>query len=67
MRFYPSWCTNLNKTDRATQKWQLDYLQKIELEEYFLGKTRQSLVSQFCLVFIICLKLKVYVQLTKLE
>lgn len=33
MRFYPSWCTNLNKTARATQKWQLDYFQKIELEE----------------------------------
>lgn len=33
MRFYPSWCTNLNKTAQATQKWQLDYFQKIELEE----------------------------------
>ena len=33
MRFYPPWCTNLNKTARATQKWQLDYFQKIELEE----------------------------------
>ena len=33
MRFYPSWCTNLNKTARATQKWQLDYFQKIKLEE----------------------------------
>ena len=33
MRFYPSWCTNLNKTARATQKWQLDYFQKVELEE----------------------------------
>ncbi|WP_374756246.1 MepB family protein [Streptococcus cristatus] len=33
MRFYPSWCTNLNKTARATQKWQMDYFQKVELEE----------------------------------
>ena len=33
MRFYLSWCTHLNKTARATQKWQLDYFQKIELEE----------------------------------
>ena len=33
MRFYPSWCSNLNKTARATQKWQLDYFKKIELEE----------------------------------
>ena len=33
MRFYPSWCTNLNKTAQATQKWQLDYFQKIKLEE----------------------------------
>ena len=33
MRFYPSWCSNLNKAARATQKWQLDYFQKIELEE----------------------------------
>ena len=33
MRFYPSWCSNLNKTAQATQKWQLDYFQKIELEE----------------------------------
>ncbi|KJQ58646.1 MepB protein [Streptococcus gordonii] len=33
MRFYPSWCTHLNKTAQATQKWQLDYFQKIELEE----------------------------------
>ena len=33
MRFYPPWCTKLNKTAQATQKWQLDYFQKIELEE----------------------------------
>ena len=33
MRFYPSWCTNLNKTAQATQKWQLDYFKKIKLEE----------------------------------
>ena len=33
MRFYPSWCTHLNKTAQATQKWQLDYFQKIKLEE----------------------------------
>ncbi len=33
MRFYPPWCTNLNKTAQTTQKWQLDYFQKIELEE----------------------------------
>ena len=31
MRFYPPWCTNLNKTAQATQKWQLDFFQKIEL------------------------------------
>ena len=28
MRFYPPWCTKLNKTAQATQKWQLDYLKK---------------------------------------
>ena len=33
MRFYPPWCTKLNKTAQATQKWQLDYLKKIKLEE----------------------------------
>lgn len=33
MRFYPPWCSNLNKTAQATQKWQLPYFQKIELEE----------------------------------
>ena len=33
MRFYPPWCTKLNKTAQATQKWQLDYFQKIKLEE----------------------------------
>jgi len=33
MRFYPPWCTKLNKTAQATQKWQLGYFQKIELEE----------------------------------
>ena len=33
MRFYPPWCTNLNKTAQTKQKWQLDYFQKIELEE----------------------------------
>ncbi|WP_414162698.1 MepB family protein [Streptococcus gordonii] len=32
-RFYPPWCSNLNKTAQRTQKWQLDYFQKIELEE----------------------------------
>ena len=31
MRFYSPWCTNLNKTAQATQKWQLDFFQKIEL------------------------------------
>ena len=25
MRFYPPWCTNLNKTAQKTQKWQMDY------------------------------------------
>lgn len=30
---YLSLFTNLNKTAQATQKWQLDYFQKIELEE----------------------------------
>lgn len=25
MRFYPPWCTNLNKTAQSTQKWQLNY------------------------------------------
>lgn len=25
LRFYPPWCTNLNKTARATQKWQTNY------------------------------------------
>lgn len=25
MRFYPPWCTNLNKTAQSTQKWQLEY------------------------------------------
>ncbi len=30
MRFYPPWCTNLNKTALATQKWQLKYYRKID-------------------------------------
>ncbi|MSU86763.1 hypothetical protein EA457_01135 [Streptococcus dysgalactiae subsp. dysgalactiae] len=25
MRFYPPWCTNLNKTAQSTQKWQSHY------------------------------------------
>ena len=25
MRFYPPWCTNLNKTAQKTQRWQMDY------------------------------------------
>lgn len=25
MRFYPSWCTGLNKTARKTQQWQAEY------------------------------------------
>lgn len=25
MRFYPPWCTNLNKTAQSTQKWQVRY------------------------------------------
>lgn len=33
MRFYPLRCTKLNKTAQATQKWQLDYFQKIKLKE----------------------------------
>ena len=31
MRFYPPWCTNLNKTALATQKWQLQYFREIEI------------------------------------
>lgn len=30
MRFYPPWCTNLNKTALATQKWQLKYYREID-------------------------------------
>lgn len=31
MRFYPPWCSNLNTTARATQKWQLQYFREIEI------------------------------------
>ena len=31
MRFYPPWCTNLNTTALATQKWQLKFFREIEL------------------------------------
>ena len=31
MRFYPPWCTNLNKTAAATQKWQLQYFVNYEI------------------------------------
>ena len=30
MRFYSPWCTNLNKTALATQKWQLKYYREID-------------------------------------
>lgn len=28
MRFYPSWCKNLNSTAQKTQSWQLDYFKE---------------------------------------
>ena len=31
MRFYPPWCSNLNTTARATQKWQLQYFREIKV------------------------------------
>ena len=31
MRFYPPWCSNLNTTARATQKWQLQYFREIKI------------------------------------
>ena len=31
MRFYPPWCSTLNTTARATQKWQLQYFREIKI------------------------------------
>ena len=31
MRFYPPWCTNLNKTAQSTQKWQLEYFRSYKI------------------------------------
>lgn len=30
MRFYPPWCTDLNKTALEAQKWQLKFFRIIE-------------------------------------
>ena len=32
IRFYPPWCSNLNTTPRATQKWQLKYFREIKTQ-----------------------------------
>ena len=45
MRFYPSWCSNLNKTAGLFSK---NRIRRISFSE-----TRQSLVSQFCLLFLL--------------
>ena len=54
MRFYPSWCSNLNKTAGLFSK---NRIRRISFSE-----TRQSLISQYCLVFIIrfCNKVGLY-------